>query len=139
MSLKIDRDHSRFRQIVRGKIRKNLRQYISQGEILGRKGKDVVSIPIPHIDIPRFVFGSQQKGGVGQGEGEVGDGLGEGEPQQGSGSGEAGQGEGQHAIEVDVTLDELADILGEELELPAIENKGENRIKATKDRYTGIR
>jgi uncharacterized protein len=139
MSLKIDRDHSRFRQIVRGKIRKNLRQYISQGEILGRKGKDLVSIPIPQIDIPRFVFGNQQKGGVGQGDGEVGDGVSEGQGQPGSGKGEAGKDEGQHAIEVEVTLDELADILGEELELPAIENKGENRFAATKDKYTGIR
>jgi len=31
MSLKIDQDHSRFRAIVRGKIRQNLRKYISQG------------------------------------------------------------------------------------------------------------
>ena len=49
MSLKIDQDHSRFRNIVRGKIRQNLRRYISQGEMLGRKGKDLVSIPIPQI------------------------------------------------------------------------------------------
>src|SRR5689334_6099462 len=139
MSLKIDQDHSRFRAIVRGKIRQNLRQYISQGEMMGRKGKDLVSIPIPQIDIPRFVFGSKQNGGVGQGDGDVGDGVGQGEPQQGSGSGKAGEGEGTHAIEVDISLDELADILGEELELPEIENKGESRIKATKEKYTGIR
>jgi uncharacterized sporulation protein YeaH/YhbH (DUF444 family) len=42
-------------------------------------------------------------------------------------------------LEVDVTLDELADILGEELELPAIENKGKSRIISAKDRFTGIR
>jgi hypothetical protein len=138
MSLKIDRDHSRFRQIVRGKIRKNLREYISHGELLGRQGKDVVSIPIPQIDIPRFVYGDQQKGGAGQGEGEVGDAVGQGQPQPGGG-GKAGQGEGEHALEVDVSLDELVDILGEELELPDIEDKGQNRIRATKERYTGIR
>src|SRR5579859_7913694 len=51
MSLKIDQDHSRFRNIVRGRIRQNLRKYISQGELIGRKGKDLVSIPIPQIDI----------------------------------------------------------------------------------------
>src|SRR5690606_42025134 len=69
MSLKIDRDHSRFRQIVRGRIRKNLKQYISQGEMLGRKGDEVVSIPIPRIDIPRFTCGGKQAGGVSQGDG----------------------------------------------------------------------
>jgi hypothetical protein len=137
MSLKIDRDHSRFRQIVRGKIRKNLRQYITQGEMIGRKGKDLVSIPIPQIDIPRFVYGEQDKGGTGQGDGDVGDGVGQGQPQPGSGK--AGEGEGEHALEVDVSLDELAEILGEELELPDIQNKGQSKLKSKKDRYTGIR
>ena len=138
MSLKVDQDHSRFRNIVRGKIRENLRRYISQGEMIGRKGKDLVSIPIPQIDIPRFTFGEKQQGGVGQGDGEPGDPMG-GDPEEGEGAGRAGSAEGEHALEVEVTLDELADILGEELELPDIENKGKSRIISAKDRYTGIR
>ncbi|HTM46149.1 MAG TPA: DUF444 family protein, partial [Polyangiaceae bacterium] len=85
MSLKIDQDHSRFRNIVRGKIRQNLRRYISQGDMLGRKGKDLVSIPIPQIDIPRFLYGNKQTGGVGQGDGEAGDPIG-GQEQEGDGA-----------------------------------------------------
>jgi sporulation protein YhbH len=139
MSLKIDQDHSRFRAIVRGKIRQNLRRYISQGELVGRKGKDLVSIPVPHIDIPRFVYGDKQRGGVGQGPGDVGDGVGGEGGESEDGAGKAGSDAGDHMLEVDVTLDELADILGEELELPAIENKGKARIVANKDKYTGIR
>jgi len=138
MSLKIDQDHSRFRNIVRGRIRQNLRRYISQGKMLGRKGKDVVSIPIPQIDIPRFTFGEKQSGGAGQGDGEVGDPIG-GQEGDEDGAGRAGQGAGEHVLEVDITLDELAGILGEELELPDIENKGKSRIISAKDRYTGIR
>src|SRR5262245_30459388 len=138
MSLKIDQDHSRFRGIVRGKIRQNLRKYISQGEMLGRKGRDVVSIPIPQIDIPRFTFGDKQRGGVGQGEGDVGDAVG-GQESEADGPGQAGKDAGDHVLEVDVTLEELADILGEELELPEIENKGKSRIISAKDRYTGVR
>lgn len=139
MSLKIDQDHSRFRGIVRGKIRKNLKKYISQGELMGKQGKDVVSIPIPQIDIPKFRFADKQQGGVGQGEGEPGDALGEGEGEKGPGKGEAGEGEGEHVLEVDITLDELADILGEELELPNIESKGKSTLVDKKDRYVGIR
>lgn len=139
MSLKIDQDHSRFRNIVRGKIRQNLRRYISQGEMIGRKGKDLVSIPIPQIDIPRFTFGDKQQGGVGQGDGEPGDPLSESEEEGEGGQGKAGKDAAEHSLEVDVTLDELAEILGEELELPAIENKGKSRIVSAKDRYTGIR
>src|SRR5450631_2882694 len=118
MSLKIDQDHSRFRNIVRGKIRQNLRRYISQGEMMGRKGKDLVSIPIPQIDIPRFRYGDKQQGGTGQGEGDPGDPMGgDGEGEGGEGK-KAGQDAGEHQLEVDVTLDELAAILGEEPELP---------------------
>jgi len=139
LSLKIDQDHSRFRDIVRGRIRQNLRGYISQGEMIARKGKDRVSIPIPEIDVPRFIHGSRQGGGVGQGEGKPGDPVSGGAPQEGPGGRKAGEGTADHALEVDVTLDELADILGEELELPAIENRGESRIPSEREKYTGIR
>src|SRR5262245_63266566 len=118
MSLRIDQDHRRFREIVRGKIKQNLRKYITQGEMLGKKGKEIVSIPLPQIDIPHFRFGAKQQGGVGQGEGEPGDPLG-GEPQPGTGK--AGDRPGDHILEVDVTMEELAQILGEELRLPRIE------------------
>src|SRR5499427_4515752 len=138
MSLKIDQDHSRFRNIVRGKIRQNLRKYISHGELIGRKGKDLVSVPIPQIDIPRFKFGDKQQGGVGQGDGDVGDPVG-GDEGQDDGHGKAGQDPGEHILEVDVTLDELAAILGEELELPDIQDKGKSKLTSAKDRYTGIR
>ena len=139
MSLKIDQDHSRFRNIVRGRIRQNLRKYISQGELIGRKGKDVVSIPIPQIDIPRFRFGDKQSGGAGQGDGDVGDPVsGEQGDEPGDGK-QAGKGAGEHVLEVDVTLDELAENLGEELELPDIMDKGKSKIVNEKDRYTGIR
>ena len=138
MSLKIDQDHSRFRNIVRRRIRENLRRYISQGVLIGRQGKDVVSVPIPQIDIPRFTFGEKQQGGVGQGKGDPGDPL-DGQDDAQEGSGKAGKDPGEHILEVDVTLDELADILGEELELPEIKDKGKSRIISTKERYTGIR
>src|SRR5437764_1171627 len=68
MALRIDPDHRRFRDIVRGKIKQDLRKYISQGELIGRKGKDLVSIPLPQITVPRFRFGSRDRGGVGQGD-----------------------------------------------------------------------
>jgi hypothetical protein len=137
MSQKIDLDHRRFRQIIRGKIKQNLRKYISQGEMIGRKGKEAVAIPLPTVDIPRFRHGDKQQGGVGQGDGDVGDALGQGEAKPGQG--EAGDRPGEHLVEVEVALDELAEILGEELELPNIEPKGAERIVSYKDRYTGIR
>jgi len=136
---KIGQDHARFRAIVRGKIRQNLRKYVSQGELIGKQGKDVVSIPMPQIDIPRFRFADRQQGGVAQGDGNPGDALDPGQGQEGDGKGQAGKDVGEHAIEVELTLDELADLLGEELGLPRIENKGKSTLKDQKDRYVGIR
>jgi uncharacterized sporulation protein YeaH/YhbH (DUF444 family) len=135
------RDHARFRQIVRGKIKQNLKQYISHSEMFGRKGKETVTIPMPQIDIPRFRYGSNQ-GGVGQGEGEVGDPVpGQGDPnQEGEGGGKkAGEGGGEHGdLEVEFTLEELAQILGEELSLPKIEPRGQKTLKSKVDKYTSI-
>ncbi len=135
---RIESDHSRFRQIVRGRIKRNLKKYMSQGELIGRKGKDKVSIPIPRIDIPRFRFGQKQTGGVSQGDGEPGDSLG-GDPQEGEGTGKAGNTGGEHTLDVDVDLKELASIMGEELELPRIQPKGQETLETIKERYTGVR
>jgi uncharacterized sporulation protein YeaH/YhbH (DUF444 family) len=79
MLRKIDRDVKRFKQIVRGVIKKEFRKYLTQGELIGRQGKHIVSIPLPQIEIPRIRFGSKAAGGVGQGEGESGDAL-DGQP-----------------------------------------------------------
>jgi uncharacterized protein len=138
VSLRIDQDHSRFKQIVRGKIKANLKRYVQQGEMLGKKGKDVISIPVPFIDVPRFKYGAKEQGGVSQGDGEVGQQLSPGDEQPGDGSGKAGQNEGEHQLEVDVSLDELAQILGEELLLPNIERRGSEKIVTQKIKYTGV-
>ncbi len=137
MSQRIDLDHGRFRQIIRGKIKQNLRKYISQGEMIARKGKDTVSIPLPQVDLPRFKWGDKQSGGVGQGDGQPGDALGQG--QEKPGQGEAGDRPGEHMVELEVSLAELAEIMGEELELPRIQPKGTEKIIAWKDKFTGVR
>jgi uncharacterized protein len=132
MAQKIDQDVGRFKQIVRGAVKKELRKFISTGELIGKKGKDLVSIPIPRIDIPHFVYGDKQKGGIGQGDGADGDAV-----QPGDGS-KAGNLPGEHVLEVEVSFAELAEILGEELELPRILPKGAQDVESKRYKYTGI-
>ncbi len=127
---KIEQDHQRFRQIVRGKIRKDLRKFLSRGELIGREGRRFVSIPVHDIDIPTFRYGDNA-GGVGMGEGGEGDAA--------EDKGQGGEQEGKHILEVDVSMEELADILAEELQLPRIKPKGAHRITTIRDKYTGIR
>ena len=135
MIARIEQDHARFRDIVRGRIRRNLRDYIQRGELVGRQGRKLVSIPVPSIELPRFIFGDNS-GGVGQGEGEPGTPLEEGGEE---GSGKAGDQPGRHILEVEVSLEELAEMLGEELELPNIEPRGDKEVSSAKAAYRSIR
>ncbi|MFN0136640.1 MAG: DUF444 family protein, partial [Phycisphaerae bacterium] len=133
-TLKIQKDHQRFRQIVKGKIRGDLRKFLTRGEFIGKEGKHLISIPIRGIDTPHFRYGDNHDAGVGQGDGQPGQQVGDGE-----GQGPGGNDPGKHILEVDVTMDELADILGEELQLPRIQPKGQHNITSIKDRYSSIR
>lgn len=134
----IKRDLSRFKKIVKGRIRENLRKYISQGEQIISKGKDKFSVPMPQIETPRFKFGDKSQGGMGQGEGQEGEPV-EGQGgKDGEGQGETGEQEGKKEREVELSVDDLAQILGEELELPNIEPKGKKQIESSKDKWTSI-
>lgn len=137
MGQKIDTDVQRFRKLVRGKVKSNLSKYISRGEMIGKKGNDLVSIPMPAINPPQFRYGPKGSGGVGVGDGDPGQPL--TAPQDGEGDPQAGDQPGGHILEVDLTLEELADILGEELGLPRIEPKGKKNVVTEKDKYSTIR
>ena len=132
----IKEDKSRFMKIVKGKIKNNLSKYISHGEIIGKKEDEFVKIPIPQIDIPNFRFGKKNdEGGVGNGEGEEGDGTGEEGPGKGS---KPGEGAGEHMFETEMSIDDLAQILGESLQLPRIQPKGSKNLETVNQKYNGI-
>ena len=57
----IKRDHSRFRKIVKGKIRDSLKKYVSNGEMPIQKGSGSYKVPMPRIETPRFKFGQSSK------------------------------------------------------------------------------
>lgn len=137
MTYNIYRDHARFRNIIKGKIKQDLKKYVTHSEMIGKKGKDMVSIPVPQIEIPKFKYGDKSQGGVGSGNGKPGDPVGQGDEEQ-PGEGEAGNQEGQHDLEIELTLQELAEILGDELELPKIEPKGRKNLRSKTEKYTGI-
>jgi hypothetical protein len=119
-------------------VRDQLRKYITHGEMIGRKGRDLVSIPLPQLDVPHFRYGRNGAKGVGRGEGEIGQPLGPGQdPAEGGGS--AGSEPGVHVLEVELSLDELAQMLGDELQLPRIQPKGDARLKQEKTRYNSVR
>src|SRR3954451_16193684 len=132
MILKIEKDHQRFRQIVKGRIRDDLRKFLTKGELIGKEGKHLISIPVRGVELPHFRYGDNS-GGVGTGDGKEGETVGKGKGAQG------GTEAGAHIMEVDLSLDELAEILAEELKLPRIEPKGKHRITTIRDKYSSLR
>lgn len=140
MVSRIERDRRRFEEIVRGAVKEDLTRHLTRGELIGRKGKEFVSIPIPQIELPRFRYGRRDQGGVGQGPGAVGDPIGndaELVPGPGEGPG-AGNQPGEHIREVELSIEELTTLMGEELELPRIEPKGAESLTSAKNRYDTI-
>lgn len=131
---RVARDRRRFEEIVRGQIKKDLKRYVTGSEMIGRRGRQLVSIPVPRIELPRLRFGRNARGqGAGDGEGQADGGRGEGQA-----VGAAGSEPGQHLLEVELQLEEMAQILGEELELPNIQPRGRARVEVTSRRYTSV-
>jgi uncharacterized protein len=136
MTLRIHSDHARFRAIVKGKVRENLRRFIVQGDLVAQHGKKSVAIPLNEIRLPKFRHAWEEQPQVGQGEGKEGDVMGQ---SPGEGGGQAGDQPGEHPLEVEMSFEELAQILGEELELPRILPRGQKVMKSATGRFTGIR
>ncbi len=126
-SFGIEPDVRRFRDIVKGKVREDLKDYITSDDIVAQHGKDVISVPIKEITIPRFIFGSET------------DGVGEGEEGEGDAPGKKGGTEaGNHMREEQFHIEELADLLGENLELPRIKPRLTSGLEQAVPRYEGI-
>ncbi len=133
---RIERDKKRFDAIIRGKIKQDLRKHITRGELIGKRGREVVSIPLPQIELPQIKYGRKGMRGVGQGDGDEGTPIGTAEAEGGGGAGDQ---PGHHLREVELSIQELAEILGEELELPRIEPRGSRTLKSRRSRYKTVR
>ena len=134
---KIEADYGRFKSIIKGKIKQNLRKYITKGSLTAQTEKRKISVPLPRISIPKFTYNNKQMGGVGAGPGETGAEIAQGEAMK-AGKGKAGNTPADHSLEVDVSIEELAAMLGEELELPKIKPKGSGFVLSRHNKYSSI-
>src|SRR5690349_25154343 len=118
-------DQQRHKEKIKEAIKKNLADIVSEENIILSDGKKTIKVPIRSLDEYRFRYDSGQRQGVGQGDGnsKVGDVIGQGQ-QQGPGQGkEAGDQPGIDYYEAEVTMDELAALIFEDLGLPNLEEK----------------
>jgi len=100
-----------------------------------------VKVPIRSLEEYRFRFdpGRQQHAGEGTGDSKVGDVVAS-EPKRGRGKrGDAGQEPGVEYYEADVTVDELAAMIFEDLGLPFLEEKTMAEMESESVRFTDVR
>jgi sporulation protein YhbH len=135
-------DQARHRQKVKEAIKENLADIVSEQSIITSDGKKIVRVPIRTLEQYKFRYDPNDKRGVGQGDGNssVGDvleryGKGEG---QGSGK-QAGDQPGVDFYEAEITIDDLAGMIFQDLELPHLEEKRQRQMESETVQFTDIR
>lgn len=134
-------DQARHRQKVREAIRKNLPDLLSEENIILSDGKQILKIPIRSMDEYRFIYNHRKRKHVGQGVGDsqVGDVIGT-DPSPASGKGDgAGDQPGDDVVEAEISIAELENMLFEELELPYLKRKDQDRMEVRDVRFNDVR
>jgi uncharacterized sporulation protein YeaH/YhbH (DUF444 family) len=132
---RINEDHKKFRDVVSGRTRQELKRLIKSGSIVRNRPKGgKVTISIPRIDIPHFVHGESGEG-IGRGPGKEGDIIGR-DPQSGK-SNKAGDQEGE-GINIQIDLEDVLKFMEEELSLPFMKPKPNETFEEIKIKYNNI-
>jgi len=140
-------DRARHKKKIEKAIKESIKDVIADESIIGQNGKKKIRIPVKGIKEYRFVYGSNERKKVGSaGKHHIRRGQKISEKVKGKkpGSGEAGNEEGEEKYEVEITLEELAEYLFNDLELPDLEKKKfrfleETAFKRKGYRFEGIR
>ncbi|WP_135830183.1 YeaH/YhbH family protein [Halorussus halobius] len=130
-------DLERYREVGEAK-REDLADFIQYGD-LGRSLPDEINVPIKIVDLPEFAYDQRDRGGVGQGDPDVGDPVGEPQPQPGD-DGEEGDDPGEEGGEHDyyeMDPEEFAEELDDELGLD-LEPKGKEVVEEMEGDFTDM-
>ena len=134
-------DRSRHRKKIEKAIREGIHNIVAEESIIGKGGKKKFRIPVRGIKEYRFVYGDNGSKRVGSAQGKDvkrGQVIGEKERRAGEG-GQPGQEKGEEFYEVELTLEQLADYLFKDLELPNFEKKKNTSVISKKIKRKGYR
>jgi len=142
-------DRSRHRKKVEKAIKESIKDVVAEESIIGQNGKKKIRIPIKGIKEHQFVYGNNEKNKrVGSAQGKdvkQGQRIGKANPRRGQGQGnKPGNKPGEEMYEVEMSLEELAEYLFADLDLPELEKKQfkfitEEKMKRKGKRPYGIR
>lgn len=129
-------DIERYREVGEDK-RQDLADFIQYGD-LGQSLPDEINIPIKIISPPEFAYDRLDRGGIGQGEPDVGDPVGQPQPQPGDDGeeGDPGDESGEHDY-YEMDPEEFAEELDDELGLD-LEPKGKEVIEEKEGDFTDM-
>jgi len=130
-------DQARHNEKVKEAIKGNLPSIISEEAIITSDGQKVVKIPIRSLDLPhfRYDFGRNKHIGQGEGDSQAGDKVGQAGPGQGK---QAGNVPGLDYYEADITIDEIAALIFEDLGLPNLQQKQSEAIEGETFKFNEI-
>jgi len=133
-------DRQRHREKVKEAIKKNLADIVSEESIIMSDGKHVIKVPIRSIEEYHFKFDQGKKKHAGQGDGKskVGDVLGS-DAQQGGKNKGAGDEPGVDYYETDISIDELAEMIFEDLGLPNLDRKKKPELSSESLEFKDVR
>lgn len=137
-------DRSRHKKKIEKAIKEGVYDIVSDESIIGQEGKKKIKIPVRGIKEYRFVYGENENNqkvgsapGKNIGRGQTISRKNNGKKQQAPGK--AGNEEGEEIYEVEITLEELAQYLFDDLNLPELEKKKLKNIVGEKFKRKGYR
>ena len=144
-------DRVRHKKKIEKAIKESIKDVIAEESIIGQNGKKKIRIPVRGLKEYRFIFGNNEKnktvGSGGNHKLKRGQKIGHKRAQKGKGQGTGSKGsneKGEEYYDVEVTIEELAEYLFNDLELPDLEKKqfrfvSQESIKRKGYRLKGIR
>lgn len=134
------RDLARHKELVRRAIKSQKKELITEYNIITSDGNKKVKVPIKFLDQYKFKYGKlKKKTGAGHSlDAKPGDKYRVGNRKKKKGSGKAGDEKGEHHYEVEVSFDEIVDVLLEELNLPWMEPKNATSYEVETEELSSI-
>lgn len=134
-------DQQRHMEKVKEAIKKNLADIVAEESIIMSDGKKVIKVPIRSLEEYHFRYNQNKQKYVGQGDGKTkkGDVLGkDGSTGDGKGPG-AGSEPGVDYYETEITIDELAELIFEDLGLPNLKEKRQQELTTESFQFRDVR
>tara|TARA_B100000683_G_C12455914_1_gene542034 strand:+ start:165 stop:1328 length:1164 start_codon:yes stop_codon:yes gene_type:complete len=136
-------DRKRHKDKIDKAIKEGIHGIVAEESIIGQDGKKKIRIPVRGIKEYRFIYGNNENnkkaGSAPKKDIRRGQKIGDSQKKQKAQGNKPGEEPGEEYYEVEITLEELADHLFSDLELPELEKKSLKKTLSEKIKRKGYR